>query len=66
MPTGSVKWYDPQKGYGFIAPEGGGPDVFVHGSVLPPDLSTLAEGQMVEYEIESTPRGSKVTQLKLK
>jgi cold shock protein len=64
MSVGSVKWYDPGKGFGFIMPEGGGPDVFVHHSVLPENLELLVEGQQVEYEAESTPRGLKVVGLK--
>lgn len=63
---GTVKWFDPQKGFGFLVPDGGGPDVFVHHSVLPEDVRTLAEGQPVEYETEPTPRGEKVVSLKLK
>lgn len=66
MPTGNVKWFDPQKGFGFITPDEGGPDVFIHHSVLPEGTSSLAEGQAVEYETESTPRGSKVVQITLK
>jgi len=66
MPTGSVKWYDPNKGFGFITPDAGGPDVFVHHSALPRDLDTLAEGQTVEYETEPTPRGDKVSQLNVR
>ena len=61
MTTGRVKWFDAGKGYGFITPDTGGPDVFVHQSVLPPGVRILAEGQPVEYEAESTARGSKVT-----
>jgi cold shock protein len=66
MLAGTVKWYDPAKGFGFITPDGGGPDVFVHHSVLPPTAECLAEGQQVEYEAESTPRGAKVTVLQVK
>ncbi len=65
MALGTVKWYDTGKGFGFITPAGGGPDVFVHHSVLPPGVDRLAEGQPVEYEAESTPRGSKVVTLKV-
>jgi CspA family cold shock protein len=64
--TGTVKWFDPQKGFGFIMPDGGGPDVFVHHAVLPAGLKTLDDGQAVEYETESTPRGEKVVSLALK
>jgi cold shock protein len=54
MPTGSVKWFNPTKGYGFIQPQSGGKDVFVHiSSVERAGLSTLNEGQIVQYEIVS-------------
>jgi CspA family cold shock protein len=50
--TGVVKWFNPTKGYGFIQPEGGGKDVFVHISAVErAGLSTLNEGAKVEYEI---------------
>jgi CspA family cold shock protein len=65
MPTGIVKWFDPAKGFGFITPDGGGPDVFVHHSVLPEGARTLDEGRKVDYETESTPRGDKVVILTL-
>jgi cold shock protein len=51
MATGTVKWFNSQKGYGFIAPQGGGKDVFVHISAVErAGLSGLNEGQTVEYE----------------
>jgi cold shock protein len=54
MPTGTVKWFNPTKGYGFIQPSGSGKDVFVHISAVErAGLSSLNEGQTVEYEIES-------------
>ena len=54
MPTGSVKWFNPTKGYGFIQPQSGGKDVFVHISAVErAGLSTLNEGQIVSYEIVS-------------
>jgi CspA family cold shock protein len=52
MSTGTVKWFNAQKGYGFIAPDGGGPDVFVHiTAVERAGFSTLNEGQKIGYEI---------------
>jgi cold shock protein len=52
MPTGTVKWFNAQKGYGFIEPSDGGKDVFVHiSSVERAGLSSLQEGQKVNYEI---------------
>ena len=54
MASGTVKWFNPTKGYGFIQPSGGGRDVFVHISAVErAGLSTLNEGQQVEYEIVS-------------
>jgi len=54
MATGNVKWFNATKGYGFIQPEGGGRDVFVHISAVErAGLSTLNEGQKVQYEIVS-------------
>ena len=54
MATGTVKWFNSQKGYGFIQPENGGADVFVHISAVErAGLGTLNEGQMVEYELVS-------------
>ncbi len=52
MPTGTVKWFDPKKGFGFIQPSDGSQDVFVHVSALErAGLSTLNEGQKVEYDL---------------
>jgi len=69
MPTGTVKWFNPTKGYGFIQPSGGGGgrDVFVHISAVErAGLSTLNEGQQVEYE-EVADRGKTSAQnLKVK
>jgi len=56
--TGTVKWFNPQKGYGFIQPSDGGKDVFVHiSAVEQAGLSTLAEGQNVSFDIVTTDRG---------
>ncbi|MCH8237002.1 MAG: cold-shock protein [Proteobacteria bacterium] len=52
MPTGTVKWFNPTKGFGFIQPEDGGQDAFVHiSAVEKAGLTTLNEGQKVEYEL---------------
>jgi CspA family cold shock protein len=54
MASGTVKWFNPTKGYGFIQPQGGGKDVFVHISAVErAGLSTLNEGQIVQYEVVS-------------
>jgi CspA family cold shock protein len=51
MPSGTVKWFNSKKGYGFIQPQGGGRDVFVHiSAVEKAGLSTLSEGQPIQYE----------------
>mgnify|MGYP001094697848 FL=1 len=52
MPTGTVKWFNPAKGYGFIAPEGGGNDIFVHISAVEQSgLTGLADNQKVNFEL---------------
>lgn len=52
MPVGTVKWFNPTKGYGFIQPEAGGKDVFVHISAVErAGLETLQEGQRIEYQV---------------
>jgi cold shock protein len=58
MPTGIVKWFNPQEGFGFIQPSDGGKDVFVHiSAVEQAGLSTLAEGQKVSFDLVTTDRG---------
>ena len=58
MPTGTVKFFNVDKGYGFIAPEGGGADSFVHISAVErAGLTTLAQDQRVSYDIENDQRG---------
>jgi CspA family cold shock protein len=60
MPTGIVKWFNGQKGFGFIQPSDGGNDVFVHISAVErAGLSSLAEGQKVSYEVKVDPRRGK-------
>ena len=52
MPAGTVKWFNPVKGYGFIEPEEGGKDVFVHiSAVQRAGLETLREGQKIQFEV---------------
>ncbi len=58
MPTGTVKWFNPIKGYGFIEPEDGSKDVFVHmNAVQTAGLGTLGEGQRIEFDIEPGKEG---------
>ena len=58
MTTGSVKWFNESKGFGFIAPDDGGADVFVHFSAIQGSgFKTLAEGQRVEFEVQQGPKG---------
>ena len=68
MPIGTVKWFNPTKGYGFIQPQGGGgKDVFVHISAVErAGLSTLNEGQTVEYELVSNRGKEAAENLKVK
>ena len=68
MASGTVKWFNPTKGYGFIQPDGGGcTDVFVHISAVErAGLSTLNEGQKVEYELVSNKGKESAENLKVK
>jgi CspA family cold shock protein len=60
MSTGTVKWFNPQKGYGFIQPDEGGKDVFVHISAVErAGMQTLREGQKVSYELTQDRRTGK-------
>ncbi|MBL0407272.1 cold-shock protein [Microvirga aerilata] len=60
MATGTVKWYNDTKGYGFIQPDNGGKDVFVHATALErAGMRGLAEGQKISYEVEADRRTGK-------
>ncbi len=65
MPIGTVKFFNSSKGYGFISPEGGGKDVFVHATAVEASgLRTLQEGQKVSFDIQPDARGAKAANLK--
>jgi CspA family cold shock protein len=64
MSTGTVKWFDAAKGYGFITPEDGGKDLFVHHSEIQTDgYATLNDGQQVEYEVGEGQKGPCATKV---
>jgi CspA family cold shock protein len=67
MPQGTVKWFNPTKGYGFIQPQEGGKDVFVHISAVErAGLNTLNEGQVVQYELVENRGKTSAENLKVK
>ncbi len=62
MTTGTVKWFSDQKGYGFITPEDGSKDCFVHHNAIQGEgYKSLNEGQGVEFEVEDGPKGPQAT-----
>lgn len=62
--TGTVKWFSNAKGYGFVSPEGGAKDVFVHHSSINGDgYKTLEEGQKVSFEITQGPKGEQASKV---
>ncbi len=64
MQNGTVKWFNEAKGFGFIAPEDGGKDVFVHFSAIQAEgFKVLTEGQAVTFNLEDGPKGPQATQV---
>jgi CspA family cold shock protein len=64
VPTGKVKWYDTEKGFGFLAKDEGG-DVFVHSSALPDDVEALKSGQRVEFGVAEGRRGEQALSVRV-
>ncbi|MGI8306166.1 cold-shock protein [Saccharopolyspora sp. ASAGF58] len=66
MATGKVKWFNAEKGYGFITPDGGGADVFAHYSAIQSTgFRTLEEEQRVEFEIAQGPKGPQAADIRV-
>lgn len=64
MPTGTVKWFSDQKGYGFIVPDGGGKDIFVHHTGIEgAGFKSLKEGDKVQYEVSQSPKGEQAVKV---
>ena len=64
MPDGTVKWFNDQKGFGFISPDDGSADLFVHQSAVPPG-QTLTEGTKVSFDAESGDKGPRAANVRI-
>ena len=65
MATGTVKWFNDAKGFGFVTPEGGGKDLFVHFSAIQGQgFKTLKEGQRVSFDVTTGPKGQQATNIR--
>ncbi|SEO61411.1 cold shock protein (beta-ribbon, CspA family) [Luteibacter sp. UNC138MFCol5.1] len=62
---GKVKFFNPEKGFGFISPDGGGADVFAHHTAIVGSSKDLAEGQRVEFEIVDSTQGPRASNIRL-
>ena len=65
MPQGTVRWFDPERGFGFLAPEDESADVFVHASEIAAEPRVLREGQAVEFEVGEGPRGPQALRVRI-
>ena len=66
MPTGTVKWFNDAKGFGFIAPDNGGKDIFCHHTaILAEGFRTLAEGQKVQFDLEQGQKGPQAANVRV-
>jgi CspA family cold shock protein len=66
MPTGTVKWFSDEKGYGFITPDDGSKDLFVHHSeIAGAGFRSLPEGAKVEFEVQQGPKGPNATKVRV-